>query len=66
MVEGIGDVKIVMKEGKKKTIKNVLFVPELGRNVLSLDQMIGRGYSVITKQDKCSFLDRTSSAFAGG
>ncbi|CAA7013201.1 unnamed protein product [Microthlaspi erraticum] len=63
MVEGVGDVKIVMKEGKKKTIKNVLFVPELNRNVLSLDQMIARGYSVITKQDGCSFLDRTGAVF---
>lgn len=33
-VEGNGDVKIVMKDGKKKkTIQNVPFVPEMSRNV---------------------------------
>ncbi|KAL1197400.1 Retrovirus-related Pol polyprotein from transposon TNT 1-94 [Cardamine amara subsp. amara] len=45
MVEGRGDVKIMMKGGKKKTIKNVLFVPKLNRNVLSFGQMMSRGYS---------------------
>ncbi|KAL1197582.1 hypothetical protein V5N11_012156 [Cardamine amara subsp. amara] len=46
MVEGRGDVKVMMKEGKKKMmIKNVLFVPSLNRNVLSLSQMESTGYS---------------------
>ncbi|CAN6999978.1 unnamed protein product [Brassica rapa subsp. trilocularis] len=62
-VEGRGDVKIVMKDGKKKTIKNVLFVLGLNRNVLSLDQMIARGYSAFTPPGKCTFLDRTGAVF---
>lgn len=45
--EGRGDVSIVMK-GVRKTIKNVLFVPGLNRNVLSVGQMTSRGYTVIT------------------
>lgn len=45
MVEGRGDVKVMMKEGKKKTINNVLFVPELNRNVLSVSQLESRGCS---------------------
>ncbi|XP_023641339.1 LOW QUALITY PROTEIN: uncharacterized protein LOC111831448 [Capsella rubella] len=36
MSEGIGDVRIITKEGKKKTFKNVLFVPKIDRNVLSV------------------------------
>ncbi|CAH2053168.1 unnamed protein product [Thlaspi arvense] len=45
VVEGKGDVRIVMKEGKKKTIDNVLFVPGMIRNVLSLSQMEAQGCS---------------------
>ncbi|WZZ31403.1 hypothetical protein YC2023_014804 [Brassica napus] len=62
-VEGIGDVEIMMKDGKKKTIKNVLFVPGLNRNVLSLNQMIARGYSAFTPPGKCTFFDRTGAVF---
>ncbi|CDY61521.1 BnaAnng17590D [Brassica napus] len=62
-VEGRGDVKIMMKDGKKKMIKNVLFVPGLNRNVLSLNQMIERGYSAFTPPGKCTFLDRTGAVF---
>ncbi|XP_018487620.1 uncharacterized protein LOC108858150 [Raphanus sativus] len=66
-VEGRGDVKIMMKDGtkkKKKTIKNVLFVPGLKGNVLSIDQMIARGYSAkIEHPRKCTFRDRTGAVF---
>ncbi|XP_020871918.1 uncharacterized protein LOC110225909 [Arabidopsis lyrata subsp. lyrata] len=53
MAEGRGDVKILTKEGKKKTIKNVLFVPDLYRNVLSLGQLEQLGYMMITSGNKC-------------
>ncbi|KAG7578086.1 hypothetical protein ISN45_Aa03g023080 [Arabidopsis thaliana x Arabidopsis arenosa] len=53
MAEGRGDVKIMTKEGKKKTIKNVLFVPDLYRNVLSLGQLGQLGYMMITSGNKC-------------
>lgn len=45
VVEGKGDVKIVMKEGKETMIENVLFVPQISRNVLSLSQMEFKGCS---------------------
>ncbi|KAL0719059.1 hypothetical protein Bca4012_068383 [Brassica carinata] len=62
-VEGRGHVKIMMKEGKKKTMKDVLFVPELCRNVLSIDVMIMRGYDVESRPGTCVFLDRTGAVF---
>ncbi|CAF1931871.1 unnamed protein product [Brassica oleracea] len=63
-VEGRGDVKIVMKDGKKKkTMKNVLFVPGLKENVLSLDQLTARGYSARMEPKKCTFHDRTGAVF---
>ncbi|CAN7047172.1 unnamed protein product [Brassica oleracea var. botrytis] len=62
-VEGRGDVKIVMKDGKKKTMKNVLFAPGLKENVLSLDQLTARGYSARMEPKKCTFHDRTGALF---
>ncbi|KAF8085980.1 hypothetical protein N665_0640s0025 [Sinapis alba] len=62
-VEGRGHVKIMMKEGKKKTFKDVIFVPGLVRNVLSIDVMIARGYQVDSRQDTCVFSDRTGAVF---
>lgn len=62
-IEGRGDVKIMMKGGKKKTMKDVTFVPEFDRNVLSLDLMIARGYTIASKPDKCVLVDRTGAEF---
>lgn len=63
MTEGKGDVKIVMK-GVKKTIKNVLYVPRINRNVLSIGQMTSRGYSVIIGRGECIIKDETGNVFA--
>lgn len=64
MVEGKGDVKIMMKEGKKKTVNNVLFVPGINRNVLSLSQMESRGYSFSEgERGECIIRDRTGAEF---
>ncbi|KAF8085975.1 hypothetical protein N665_0640s0020 [Sinapis alba] len=62
-IEGRGDVKIMMKDGKKKTMKNVTFVPEFDRNVLCLDLMIARGYTIASRPDKCVLVDRTGAEF---
>lgn len=59
LVEGKGDVKIRMKEGKKKTIRNVIFVPGLNRNVLSFGKMVSKRYSISTgMQGECIVCDR--------
>ncbi|CAL9221691.1 unnamed protein product, partial [Arabidopsis halleri] len=64
MVEGRGDVKIKMKEGKQKTINNVIFVPGLNRNVLSVQQMKSRGCSFISgARGECIVHDRTGKEF---
>lgn len=48
MAEGRGDVKIMTEEGgEEKTVKNVVFVPEINRNVLSVPQFTSIGYSAI-------------------
>lgn len=58
MAEGKGDVRIVTK-GVRKIVKNVLFVPRLNRNVLSVGQMTSRGYTVIMGAGECTIKDET-------
>ncbi|CAH2053166.1 unnamed protein product [Thlaspi arvense] len=52
MTEGRGDVRIMTKEGKTKTIKDVLYVPAINRNVLSVYHLTSIGYSVIMEGNK--------------
>lgn len=36
MAQGTGDIRVLTREGKKKTIKNVLYVPGIVANALAL------------------------------
>ncbi|XP_040932121.1 uncharacterized protein [Gossypium hirsutum] len=50
--EGKGDVQIYTPTGIK-VISNVLLVPEIDRNLLSIAQLLEKGYSVVFKQKEC-------------
>lgn len=66
VAEGRGDVKIVMKGGKKKTtIRDVLFVPRgINRNVLSVPLMTSRGCSFKPgERGECVVRDKTGAVF---
>lgn len=55
-VEGIGDIKFkLFVNGKKAdiTFYDVLYVPNLSVNLLSVSQIISRGYTVQFRNDKC-------------
>ncbi|KAL1197399.1 hypothetical protein V5N11_011985 [Cardamine amara subsp. amara] len=64
MAEGRGDVKIITKEGKK-TIKNVLYVPKIDRNVLSVGQLTEIGYGIVFSfpHKNCTIEDSTGKLF---
>lgn len=62
MVEGIGDVKFMMK-GVRMTIKDVLFVPRINKNVLSFSRMKTRGYSMEMEGGECTIRDETGKIF---
>jgi hypothetical protein len=62
MVEGIGDVKFTMK-GVKMTIKDVLFVPRINKNVLSFSRMKKRGYSLEMEGGECTIRDEKGKIF---
>ncbi|XP_047178495.1 uncharacterized protein LOC124845441 [Vigna umbellata] len=46
MVEGMGDVIINRKNGSQALISNVLFVPGMKCNLLSIGQLVEKGYTV--------------------
>ena len=44
--EGIGDVMIIRKDGKKSVISNVLYIPGMKSNSLSIGQLVEKNYKV--------------------
>ncbi|CAL9221683.1 unnamed protein product [Arabidopsis halleri] len=64
MAEGIGDVTIMTQEGKK-TIKNVLYVPGVVGNALSVSQMLRSGFEVRMDRERCTIWDRTARNYFG-
>ncbi|XP_023642081.1 uncharacterized protein LOC111831581 [Capsella rubella] len=62
MVEGIGDVMFMMN-GVRMTIKDVLFVPRVNRNVLSFSRMGKRGFSMEMAGGECTIRYQTGKIF---
>src|SRR3954467_2755777 len=44
--EGIGDVLIMRKDGKMSVISNVLYIPGMKSNLLSIAQLVEKNYKV--------------------
>ncbi|XP_017647793.1 uncharacterized protein LOC108487980 [Gossypium arboreum] len=59
-VEGKGDVLINTPTGTK-LVTNVLLVPEIDRNLLSIAQLLEKGYSVVFKGKECLISDPSGS-----
>ncbi|KAG8477197.1 hypothetical protein CXB51_029947 [Gossypium anomalum] len=59
-VEGKGDVLINTPTGTK-LVTNVLLVPEIDRNLLSIAQLLEKGYSVVFKGKECLISDSSGS-----
>ena len=57
-VEGKGDITVVTKGGTPKLIKDVLYVPLLSQNLLSVGQLVEKGYALTFDRDKCTILDK--------
>ncbi|XP_017434593.1 uncharacterized protein LOC108341418 [Vigna angularis] len=58
MVEGMGDLIINRKNGSQAIISSVLFVPAMKCNLLSVGQLVERGYTVIMgNSDRVELLD---------
>ncbi|KAA8546163.1 hypothetical protein F0562_020943 [Nyssa sinensis] len=60
-VEGKGIVSILTKGGKEKFIHDVLYVPCLTQNLLSVGQMIQKGYKLVFDGEECLIFDKKNS-----
>ncbi|XP_052483104.1 uncharacterized protein LOC128036220 [Gossypium raimondii] len=60
--EGKEDVLICTPTGGK-VISNVLLVPKIDRNLLSIAQLLEKGYSVVFKEKECQIFDPNGSSF---
>eukprot|EP00253_Pinus_taeda_P008962 PITA_08962 len=60
-VMGKGRVNILTKKGEKKYISDVYFIPSLKHNLMSVGQLMQKGYNVFFKNDVCTILDRPPS-----
>ena len=58
--EGKGDVLIDTPIGTK-LVSNVLLVPEIDRNLLSMAQLLKKGYSVVFKGKECQISELNRS-----
>eukprot|EP00253_Pinus_taeda_P014195 PITA_14195 len=60
-VMGKGEVKIFTKKGERKTIADVYYVPGMRCNLLSIGQLVQKGYNVFFVNDVCTIMDRAPS-----
>ncbi|KAI5446983.1 hypothetical protein KIW84_014722 [Lathyrus oleraceus] len=55
--EGVGDVLIMRKDGKRSVISNVLYIPGMKSNLLNIGQLVEKNYKVSIKDKIMRVLD---------
>ena len=63
-VEGKGVIAVQSRSGEQKFIHDVLYVPTLAHNLLSVGQLIQKGYRVVFEENKCRVVDRKNQLMA--
>ena len=58
---GKGRVGILTKKGERKYISDFYFVLGLKHNLISIGQLMQKGYNVFFKNDVCTILDKPPS-----
>jgi len=56
-VEGVGKVMITRKDGKTAYMSDVLYVPNMKYNLLSLGQLLEKGYTMSMQQNHIEVYD---------
>ncbi|TXG54005.1 hypothetical protein EZV62_019261 [Acer yangbiense] len=57
-VKGKGNILIRLKNGKHEFISNVYYVPDMKNNILSLGQLLEKGYNILMNDYSLSIRDR--------
>ncbi|KAK0583215.1 hypothetical protein LWI29_034678 [Acer saccharum] len=66
LVMGKGKISISLKDGSKNTISEVLFVPSLQQNLLSVGQLSEKGYDMRIYRGVCTINDEQKGLIAKG
>ena len=61
LAEGIGNVLIQRKDGRKTCIKDVLYVPGISSNLLSLGQLLQKGFKITMEDMMMLVYDKTKN-----
>ena len=59
--QGKGVIAVQTQKGIKRYISDVLYVPNLTQNLLSVGQLLRKGYSVHFDNDKCEIVDKKNN-----
>lgn len=59
--EGKGEIAVQSKQGSTKFIKDVLYVPSLSQNLLSVGQLAQKGYMLNFNENSCSIIDKKAN-----
>ena len=57
-VEGKGTIAVNTNGGNRKFIHDVLYVPSLSQNLLSVGQLLRKGYSLLFDDGECTIYDK--------
>jgi hypothetical protein len=60
-VLGKGSINILTKQGEKKTIPDVYYVFGLKHNLMSIGQLLKKGYRIYREDNHCVIMDRYRS-----
>ncbi|GKV36238.1 hypothetical protein SLEP1_g44387 [Rubroshorea leprosula] len=52
-IEGMGDVRLNVHNGRAKILKNVRYVPKCSSNIIALSELTTRGCKYVRKQEWC-------------
>jgi hypothetical protein len=58
---GKGNINTLTKKGEKKFISDVCFVPLLMHNLMSIGQLLQKGYIIFFKSKQCTILHKFPS-----
>ena len=64
VIEGIGSIFITLSSSRKAKMENVLFIPSITKNLLSVSQMIDNGLGVEFIGDAC-LISKNGAIFEG-
>ena len=63
--EGVGKIDLRLNNENIETATNVLYVPNLSTNLLSVKKMTEKGYSVVFDKKPCKVYDASSFQASG-